>query len=768
MDPKHVPPPLSPRRQEPEQKETASESPLQPALDPTARGITGTPGAWLDTIDESTANSERSSVQSILEGNLARKYIPTGGDTEAEFDAALDAAVEAAYDDGLEPFDYSGEHFMAEDEPKPVALPGNTLYSQGGDIRVQHIGDFYEDLDAEEEERILDEMTKDYMLEGFDFGLQTKSALPRQSDSSTFSGSTWHSSVSSSRATGNSSLTTVAESQDQSFGGGGKSMASLPRLTEESSGTRSSTSPSRPVSRNGPLNGSVRSRRLSGQNAKQLKIETHPAKVAQNQAGSSTSGSTIREEPSSGQTSAPSSTSLPIASEKASQANGAYPPYSTMPRPILSPSDTTVTISPATPSLSMNDMPPPSPGGFKFSGSRPGALKKNQSSTSLKYRALSASSPEGSESAATPLSANFSTYSGGRKLTMLGQHPPNVPPFSVDGTHSTGLHLFASDIHSPFTPGSPNTLATDAPIPLEPCPDAHLLRPFWLMRCFYQTIAHPRGGYLSTKLFIPKDVWRVKGVKLKSIDEKVANCDLLTTALLKLAKVDTLDADAVLDEMQALEHVLDQVQASLAKKLGHDVGVHGINSLFKDAPISSSEAGAASDGVQGGGTHRSVSQGKSYLSSWRKLRSKNSSTALSSMGKDHSGTGNNAGHGINTKGSGAGRDASSLTMSSLPMTSLPSVRFAKRDISTLDISGPNASYMGCLARLFDAVQVVDQIARQVEDPGLKGSSPTHVGLDLCVRHASEFFGFYVCRFVLADLTGLLDKFVKRGSEWVLV
>jgi len=55
----------------------------------------------------------------------------------------------------------------------------------------------------------------------------------------------------------------------------------------------------------------------------------------------------------------------------------------------------------------------------------------------------------------------------------------------------------------------------------------------------------------------------------------------------------------------------------------------------------------------------------------------------------------------------------------------------------------------------------------VEDPGLKHSSPTHVGLELSIRHAAEFFAFYVCRFVLADVGVLVDKFVKRGTEWVL-
>jgi hypothetical protein len=61
----------------------------------------------------------------------------------------------------------------------------------------------------------------------------------------------------------------------------------------------------------------------------------------------------------------------------------------------------------------------------------------------------------------------------------------------------------------------------------------------------------------------------------------------------------------------------------------------------------------------------------------------------------------------------------------------------------------------------------DQIARQVEDPGLRHADKTQVGLELCARHAAEFFAFYVCRFALADMMLLLDKFLKRGSEWVL-
>lgn len=55
-----------------------------------------------------------------------------------------------------------------------------------------------------------------------------------------------------------------------------------------------------------------------------------------------------------------------------------------------------------------------------------------------------------------------------------------------------------------------------------------------------------------------------------------------------------------------------------------------------------------------------------------------------------------------------------------------------------------------------------------EDPAApeKARITAKVGLELSHRHASEFFGFYICRFVLNDISLLLDKFVKRGSEWV--
>lgn len=95
---------------------------------------------------------------------------------------------------------------------------------------------------------------------------------------------------------------------------------------------------------------------------------------------------------------------------------------------------------------------------------------------------------------------------------------------------------------------------------------------------------------------------------------------------------------------------------------------------------------------QDNSTSRAVAQGKSYLSSWRKLRSKNSGVNLASLAAPKISTGD------------VPKD--SLNMATLPMTSLPSIRFAKRDTSGLTFEGPNSGYMSSLARLFDSAQIL--------------------------------------------------------------
>ena len=513
----------------------------------------------------------------------------------------------------------------------------------------------------------------------------------------------------------------------------------------------------------------MRDRRLSGQNARQLKIETNPRRFSGASATKpqppsipvpSAQAPSSEQESEFGDTTLDNKLGLSIFTVTAPVTAPGPPPQT--PQTSLQAPESLQNPSPATPASTLAESHVPeergpavpsslAPSQNKAMPPPPATISKNFSSSSLRVRNLSVTNADTSEaSPVTPGSVSFplAKESSGEALPQIPLIPtPTTGTFGHHGQGEGSLGLFDDAIHIPQTPGTPGAIRPSAPVPLEACPASFLLRPFWLMRCLYQTVAHPRGGYLSTKLFVPRDIWRVKNVKLKAIDDKISQCDLLTAALQKLAKVDTLDADAVLEEMQLFESVMEQVRVALQKKLGNEVGLSGSASLFKSSPATE-EPQADQLAAKSGNT-----AGKSYLTSWRKLRSKSS------------GAGINASYNpVSSKD--AAKD--SVTMTTLPMTAQPSSRVVKRNVHQMQGIGPHASYMGALARLFDAVQVLDQIARQVEDPGLKCSSKTHVGLELCTRIAAEFFGFYICRFVLSDIGLMLDKYIKRGSEWVLV
>jgi len=688
--------------------------------------------SWLDTIEESGGSTASSVHSRTSSKGFRRKHIrAASGATEAEFDAALDAAVEAAYDEGFEPvdipkpqsnsYDYDNDDEIVANVRRRVEIAKERVRQTEREAAIQDardrerkrqllqhkqewqhsVDDDYNANESEEEERMLEEMTRGYVMDDFEFGLQSKSALPRESDSSGFSGRTWNSSIGSNPTTAGTTLSTVTET------------AIMPQILIKQSKTpppiypppaQALPPPPNPV---GPpplpisIVQGVRSRRLSGQNAKQLKIETTKAPLA----------GTLSQPPSmpppripDGDDSVkPKTAGLPQQRQPLPGIVGRAPmPQSARQAssPFPGPSSFEI-VSPPTPTLTQtftNDSETngqlPRSGSPGRAQSRSG-IRKNFSSSSLKNmkgRNLSVSNiDDGSDmSPNTPLSSQFNSRDGNGRMPAMPTLPtPIAAAFKerMNGVPTGGLYLFNSDIHSPDSPGSPNPLNAGAPIPLEPCPTELLLRPFWLMRALYQTIAHPRGGYLSTKLFVPRDVWRVKGVKIKNVEDKIANCDFLTAALLKLAQVDTFDADAVLVEMQSLEGVLEQVQAALSKKLGSEVGVQGSGGMFRDAP-------PGVDAESGSISKSASMSSKSSSFSWRRLRSKNSGIGLA----------NN----YSNKIVSADAPKEGLTMGTLPMTStsLSKVRFSKRDVSQVQFSGPNANYMGALARLFDAAQAL--------------------------------------------------------------
>ena len=713
---------------------------------------------WLDTINETASSGgddddndddDADSVHSVSsQRGMRRKHIRgTSGNTDPDFDAAFDAAVEAAYNEGFEPdlearrkrltglegSGSSGGGMLSSQLPPAVAGdPGLHVAEVSPADSAQDLDDDEDDdaeLNDEEEEAILEALTQDdgSGQGGFNFGLQSKSSSstqPRQSDSSGYSSrSTWQSSQTSDRATAATSLSTVAEDEFASRYGGAVSAdgnggvpppprISLPRTPGVTNSSRVS---------------SVRNRRLSGQNAKQLKIETSTVRPEQRQRASTFHhpGSPFLEDEEAQAMPEPSAAAArPIG-------DGLHPPLSSDPghdHLLASPpsldlrsasSDNSKSL--LTPAIEYRHVYDEQSGDFH--AERPILIRKNQSATSLREHTghtLLVASPdvETHPSIITPMSSTFGPYATAKRpqnpMTSQRAQLTSFGPSFEGQQHNGGIYLFDTTLaasRTPLSPRSPN-LAT-VPTALEPCPEAFLLRPFWLMRNLGASLTHPRGAFVTTKLFVAREVWQTRGVKLRLLEDKVANCDLLTAALGRLASVDTYDADAVMDELQGFEEVLDRVQTALAKKLGHDVGVHGALASFKDAPTPGGAFGDDGTGSAGAGAdpatdkaHKS-SSGKSYLSSWRKLRSKSSGAPLTTGATHRTG-------GAHPKPSAAAAAAERElhTIPSVPMTSFVPVERRgnqfRRDARNAVFEGPQREYMASLARLFDGAQVLGE------------------------------------------------------------
>ncbi|KAG5930154.1 hypothetical protein E4U42_002894 [Claviceps africana] len=722
----------------------------------------GSQNSWLDPIDES-GGSCGTSVNSRDSSRPRSKHLRRGSgtSTEVEFDTALDAAIEAAYDEGFEPMDpHDYDTIDRTEEIVPKALQKvearervrltereeypDEYHQSAAQLHDESKADgFYDDnISSDEEERILEGMTREYNLDDFLIKTDHKSSLSQHPERPESRGTEVEAATELTKRTHSLSIRPRTASVERPGRHQDQQQHAIPKGWQPSAPPPQQSLPELPSSRAASPGQSVRSRRLSGQNPKQLKIQT--TQIRQPPA-------TSHGEPSQTETITEIDSAVEAAVAERPQTSRSMrkftPPAVDAPAP-----GQEAAIMGSSPNrrgqLDADD------GHAGHSGSPTiSRVKKNLSSSSLrslKCRNLSMSNLDDAfdKSPGTPSSLHPGS-AGKPAIPALPAQLAVSLREQMDAASPANFNLFEDNIHLPSSPGAPNPMVLDPPVALEPCPSDMMLRPFWLMRCLYQTLAHPRGGYLSTKLFVPRDVWKVKAVKLKNVEDKISNCDLLTAALLKLAKVDTCDADAMLDEMQALEGILEQVQNALTRKLGNDVGVHGSGGLFREASNV-----IEADGVPAVPRTGSVS-GKSSSFSWRRLRSKNSNMGLGGVYSSRTTTGSSEG----------GREA--VTMPTLPMTPQPTRRPPKREITQAQFRGPNANYMHALARLFDAAQAIDLIARQVDDPGLKHADKTQVGLELCTRHAAEFFGFYICRFVLADLGMLLDKFIKRGSEWVL-
>lgn len=702
----YMPRPLSPKRsaerlpESPKAKPHSVEAWESPEKSRSGDASDKDSTSWLDPIDEPASSCSTSvhSRDSYHQGSHRKHLRDLSAETNPDFDEAFDAAIEAAYDEGLEP-DLDSRPNQPRghrhgNNHESVQVPASEISEIDAERFQSSMANTEQD---DEEERILDEITNDFGNE-FNFGVSSKSALPRFSDSSYNSRNTWQSSQVSSRDTAASSLATVAEDV---LGSRISQTAAIRKHTAPTTSTAPTPSSlPRPPSSD-DRRASVRNRRQS--NAKQLKIETSvPPPIRRRASTFNTERSPMLQDDDE-RTSDDHVLPEPAPSDIAHDHMLQSPPSLELAAVVNDADRATYDHRPSYEVASADAL----------EGSQPMLFKKNRSTISLRDHAqhtvlLASPDLDGISSMATPMSSTFMNFAARKShsqnpLTSQRADFPSLGHMSYDSQLGGGIHLFDTFLSSAQSPRSPSQ--QPQPAGLEPCPEPFLLRPFWLMRALSSTIVHPRGGFLTDKLFVPREVWQTRGVKLKLVEDKVASCDLLTAALGRLAGVDTYDADAVKAELESFEEVMDRAQAALAKKLGADVGPHGALGMFKEASAAhvGSTAGNAPPESSTTGVDKAAksNSGKSYLSSWRKLRNKSSGAPLSG-------------------GSGTAAPAPTFrvdaqdahTMASVPMTSFVPVerRGNKREARNLLFEGPNRDYMGSLARLFDGVQILGKSA----------------------------------------------------------
>ncbi|KAF2858839.1 hypothetical protein K470DRAFT_259438 [Piedraia hortae CBS 480.64] len=494
-------------------------------------------------------------------------------------------------------------------------------------IAMPLVKDYAEDAvneldEADEEERILDDFTQNYSS-GFNLDLSTSFMTPRKSDSSALSRSTWQSSQASADRTLGSSLSTVAEDAHPVRNPMRGSIASIrehiSNLPNRGPGVRN-------IRGSGGSKGHIPAvsglRRSSVVSVTRMEDNETPKP----------------QQPEASKLLSPPSLDL----RSASSDNGLRLRTSTLPG---------VRQSFEEVSLPREVIP------------RPGLLRQNKSSINLREQSIPPTSPE--QDAVPPLAMPMG--SGFHGLKQRGNSNADFLRSATshgDSQPTGGSYLFDTSLkaHSAHSPSS-----FMAPAALEPCPESSLLRPYWLMRTILSTLIHPQGGFITTQLFIPREAWLTRGVKLRHIEDKIANIDLLTASLSRLNPNETSDVQTIIAELSSVEEVMDRVRSALTKRLGNDVGGRTVT---------------ADNGEVAPTTSRGKS-GYGYLSSWKKLRGKSS-----------------------TKDQQSGFKERGVRMGSVPMIAIPGAVVTPTTSATSSFEGPQKEYMGSLVRLFSKVPVL--------------------------------------------------------------
>ncbi|KAK9374137.1 uncharacterized protein V1513DRAFT_446781 [Lipomyces chichibuensis] len=415
----------------------------------------------------------------------------------------------------------------------------------------------------------------------------------------------------------------------------------------------------------------------------------------------------------------------------------------------------------------MTATPKPARVTFLRSSSSPGSVKSSSSSrrvTSSLNPLISrtASSPSSSSNASTGAASPASATSlasprasGSQFITSISSTSLSHKSKDTRISQSTSISSF-STIGTPFSPPASsrlsistsaraNTIRSHETPPLRPADP--IARPFWLMRNIHTALTSPSGGLITGRLRLSPQIFLDTGVKLRSLEEKISACESMNCALLHFE--DDPSVQGILDLVRVMHKIETRLQPILVPE-GSDY-THGFGAFGDDfftptrkAAPATLHSGPGSDASSERSASVASESSSQKLLSWKKFKSwtvsgpKGAGGSTTSLAQSHTGTTNE--YYISRKGSD-GKDAEE------------------------SLRGPLSMYANVLIVLFYRAQVIEQVPGLLSTDNLP--TQTKARVDLAVRRASEFFGQVICKFVLADIGELMDKYVKRTIRGTL-
>ncbi|KAI9610824.1 hypothetical protein H4Q26_008666 [Puccinia striiformis f. sp. tritici PST-130] len=289
--------------------------------------------------------------------------------------------------------------------------------------------------------------------------------------------------------------------------------------------------------------------------------------------------------------------------------------------------------------------------------------------------------------------------------------------------------------HASLSPGSMYS-GSAAPVGALPgYPKIPARRPFHLMRQIRTSIS--TGAYVSPRLYVPRQMWYQVQVKLHGLETKIK---LMETLIAGLELVERDGAGLVGIEVPGAvsrEAVWDPAQGRNSKPTLSSQVLTITERFMKRLEIFEELL----DNLQSGGA--------------KKLGLNTTGLQETAYGQDNlrkaGGFGTLMAHKL-----GKGLDRITLGR-------------GNADLPTL--------YVDTIARLFDKSQTIDVHLGSLELAARSQGNSSGSGMYSAIgqqskqhiegrlRRVSEFYSTVVCRFVVADMGVLLDKYVKRGGNW---